>query len=176
MQLRNPGGVYSVEIAMARTENKRFNHSAILWPSGDASVPKLCFVELISVALLLFSASASAQTSNGAPGRSTEPVYSVVSPIGESTVKLISMTPRPNTLAGKTACMVSNRSFKADIVLPAIADQLKQRYPDIKIVSHREMPMAPLPTTPDNPQQHAETLRAALKAKGCSVVVTGDGG
>jgi hypothetical protein len=163
-------------IGMVPTEIKRCKHSAILWPSGDASVPKLCLVELISLALLLFSASASAQTSNGAPGRSTEPVYSVVSPIGESTVKLISMTPRPNTLAGKTACMVSNRSFKADIVLPAIADQLKQRYPDIKIVSHREMPIAPLPTTPDNPQQDAETLRAALKAKGCSVVVTGDGG
>ena len=80
-------------------------------------------------------------------------MYSVVSPIGESTVKMISMTPRLNTLAGKTVCMVWNRAFKADIALPAIAEQLKQIYPDIKIVSHTEMPIAPLPSTPDNPQQ-----------------------
>ena len=131
---------------------------------------------LLPVALAVFSGSATAQTPGAAPSGSAEPVYSVVIPIGESTVKMISMTQRPNTLAGKTACIVSNRSFKADIVLPAIADQLKQRYPDIKIVSHREMPMAPLPSTPDNPQQDAQTLQSALKAKGCSVVVTGDGG
>jgi len=127
------------------------------------------------LALAVFSGSAAAQTSAAQVG-ADEPVYSVVSPIGESTVKMISMTPRPNNLAGKTVCMVSNHSFKADIVLPAVAGQLKQLYPDIKIVSHREMPIAPLPTTPDNPQQDAETLRAAMKAKGCSVVVTGDGG
>jgi hypothetical protein len=142
----------------------------ILNSSRDASIRRL-----LSLTLAVFSGSAAAQTS-AAPGGSDEPVYSVISPIGESTVKMISMTPRPTTLASKTVCMVSNRSFKADIVLPAIADQLKQRYPDIKIVSHREMPIAPLPTTPDNPQQDAETLRAAMKAKGCNVVVTGDGG
>jgi hypothetical protein len=161
---------------MVPSEIKTFKHSAILSRSCNASVPKLGLVELLSLALLVFTASASAQTSNGDVGGSPEPVYSVVSPLGESTVKLISMTSRPNTLAGKTVCMVSNHSFKADIVLPAIAEQLKQRYPEIKIVSHREMPMAPLPTTPDNPQQDAETLREAIKAKGCSVVVTGDGG
>ena len=128
------------------------------------------------LSVFVCSISAVAQTSGVAPGDSAEPVYSVVSPIGETTVKMISMTPRPNNLAGKTVCMVSNHSFKADIVLPAIADQLKQRYPDIRIISHREMPIAPSPSTPDNPQQDAETLRSALKAKGCSVVVTGDGG
>ena len=39
---------------------------------------------------------------------------------------MISMTPRLNTLAGKTVCMAWNRAFKADIALPAIAEQLKQ--------------------------------------------------
>ncbi|MCP9462960.1 MAG: hypothetical protein NNA24_13075 [Nitrospira sp.] len=138
--------------------------------------PSVRIAEAISFALVLFSVSAAAQTPGAAPGGSAEPVYSVVSPMGESTVKMIRMAPRPNNLAGKTACMVSNRAFKADIVLPVIADQLKQRYPDIKIISHHEMPVAPLPSTPENPQQDAESLRTALKAKGCSVVVTGDGG
>ena len=131
---------------------------------------------MLNLALAVFSVSAMGQTSVAVQSGSAEPVYSVVSPIGENTVKMISMTPRLDTLAAKTVCMVSNRSFKADIVLPAIGDRLKQIYPDIKIISHTQMPIAPLPTTPDNAQQDAERLRAALKEKGCSVVVTGDGG
>lgn len=141
---------------------------------------KMASTEIRSVklwlALVVFSVSAAAQTSGAVRAGSAEPVYSVLSPIGESTVKMISMTPRPNTLAGKTVCMVSNRAFKADITLPAIGEQLKRIYPDIRVVSHTQMPIAPLPSTPDNPQQDAEKLRLAVKREGCSVVVTGDGG
>lgn len=141
---------------------------------------KMTSTEIRSVklwlALVVFSVSAAAQTSGAVRAGSVEPVYSVLSPIGESTVKMISMTPRPNTLAGKTVCMVSNRAFKADITLPAIGEQLKRIYPDIRVVSHTQMPIAPLPSTPDNPQQDAEKLRLAVKREGCSVVVTGDGG
>jgi len=89
---------------------------------------------------------------------------------------MISMTPRLNTLAGKTVCMAWNRAFKADIALPAIAEQLKQIYPDINIVPYTEMPDAPRPSPPDHPQKDAEDLRVALKEKGCSAFVTGDGG
>lgn len=132
--------------------------------------------EVIALALAVFSVSTAAQTSGPVRGGSAEPVYSVVSPIGESTVKMISMTPRPNTLAGTTVCMVSNRSFKADIALPAIEEQLKQMYPNIRIVSHTLMPVAPMPTTPDNPQKDAENLRLALEQKGCGVLIAGNGG
>lgn len=137
---------------------------------------KRLFAGVISLALVVFSLSAAAQPSGALRGGPAEPVYSVVSPIGESTVKMISMTSRLNTLAGTTVCMVSNRSFKADTALPAIAEQLKQIYPDIRIVSHAQMPVAPLPSTPDNPQQGAENLRLALKQQGCSALVTGNGG
>jgi hypothetical protein len=89
---------------------------------------------------------------------------------------MISMTPRLHTLAGKTVCMAWNRAFKADIALPAIGEQLKQIYPDITIVPYTEMPSAPLPSPPDHPQKEAEDLRVALKAKGCSAFVTGNGG
>ena len=56
-----------------------------------------------------------AQQSVAVQGGSAQPVYSVVSPIGESTVTMISMVPRRNTLAGQTVCMVWNRAFKADV-------------------------------------------------------------
>jgi len=136
----------------------------------------LLFAEMIALALVVFSVSAAAQTSGVARGGSAEPVYSAVSPIGESTVKMISMTPRLNNLAGTTVCMVSNRAFKADIALPAIEEQLKQMYPNIRTVSHTQMPVAPLPSTPDNPQKGAENLQIALKQNGCSALVAGNGG
>jgi hypothetical protein len=156
---------------------RRFEHLRILTSSWRASVFRIvCVAEVISLVLVVFSVSAAAQKSVAVQGGSAEPVYSVVRPIGESTVKMISMTPRLNTLAGKTVCMVWNRAFKADITLPAIAEQLKQIYPDIKVVPYTEMPDAPRPSTPDNPQKDAEDLRVALKEKGCSALVTGDGG
>lgn len=161
---------------MAPIEVMKFKHLRIPQSSAESWVRKLCFAEVLSLALVIISVSAAAQTSGAVRNASAEPVYSVVSPVGESTVKLISMTPRLNTLAGRTVCMVSNRSFKADIVLPAIGEQLKRIYPDIRIVSHTQLPIAPLPSTPANPQQDAENLRLALKQRGCSVVVTGDGG
>ncbi|MFZ2156502.1 MAG: hypothetical protein WAV72_10330, partial [Bradyrhizobium sp.] len=157
---------------MASIEIKSFRHLRHLESSAKPSVRMVRFTEVISLALVVFSVSAAAQTSGAVRGGSAEPVYSVVSPIGESTVKMISMTPRLNTLAGKTVCMVSNRAFKADIALPAIGEQLKQVYPDIRIVSHTQMPIAPLPSTPDNPQQDVENLRRAVKQYSCSAVVS----
>ena len=139
--------------------------------SGESVVPK-CSRWYSWFAVL----SAAAQQSVAVQGGSAEPVYSVVSPIGESTVTMISMTPRLHTLAGKTVCMAWNRAFKADIALPAIGEQLKQIYPDITIVPYTEMPDAPLPSPPDHPHKDAEDLRVALKAKGCSAFVTGNGG
>ena len=105
-----------------------------------------------------------------------EPVYKVVSPLGESTVKTAAMAPRLETLAGKTVGMVWNRSFKSNVILPAIAEALKKQYPTIKIVPYSEMPMAPLPEPPGEPRKESEALQAAFKAKGCDAVIAGNGG
>ena len=161
---------------MAITPTTSLNDIRVLESFYKPSLRTICFAEVISLGLVVCSVSAAAQQSVAVQGGSAEPVYSVVSPIGESTVTMISMTPRLNTLAGKTVCMVWNHAFKADVTLPAIGEQLKQIYPDIKIVPYTEMPDAPRPSTPDHPQKDAEDLRVALKEKGCSALVTGDGG
>ena len=162
---------------MEPSNMRSFEHVRIRKASWRASVFRaVCCAGVLSLVLVVCSVSAAAQQSVAVQGGSAEPVYSVVSPIGESTVTMISMVPRRNTLAGQTACMVWNRAFKADVILPAIGEQLKQLYPDIRVVSHTEMPVAPLPSTPDHPNKDAENLRAALKAQGCSVLVTGNGG
>jgi hypothetical protein len=105
-----------------------------------------------------------------------EPVYKVVSPLGESTAKAAAMAPRLHTLAGKTVCLVGNRSFKADVTLPAIAEALKKQYPGIKIVPYSAMPVAPLPEPAGIPRKESEALQAAYKARACDAVIAGNGG
>jgi hypothetical protein len=105
-----------------------------------------------------------------------EPVYKVVSPLGESTAKTTAMAPRLDTLDGKTVCMVWNYAFKADVTLPAIAEELKKKYPGIKIVPYTAMPLAPLPEAPGTPKKESEALQAAYKAKGAQAVIAGNGG
>ena len=113
-----------------------------------------------------------------APKGPAEPVYSVVSPLGEPTVKPITMAPRLDTLAGKTVGMVWNQAFNADITLPAIAEALKAKYPDIKIIPYTEMDAAMQAAGPDpeDPKAEMVALQAVLKAKGCDALISGNGG
>jgi len=105
-----------------------------------------------------------------------EPVYKVLSPLGESTAKTTAMAPRLDTLDGKTVCLVWNYAFKADVTLPAIAEELKRLYPTIKIVPYTAMPLAPLPEAPGTPKRDSDALQAAYKAKGAQAVIAGNGG
>jgi hypothetical protein len=110
------------------------------------------------------------------PKSSVEPVYSVVSPLGDPTAQMITMAPRLDTLAGKTVCMVWNHSFKSDITLPAIGESLKKKYPDIRIVPYTEIDAAIRAAAPEDASAEAEALQAALTQKGCNAVISGNGG
>ena len=127
-----------------------------------------CFVAVILCA--------AGSPQHAAAEASAEPVYKVVSPIGESTVKMTTMAPRLDTLAGKTVCMVWNHAFKSDVTLPAIGEALKKQYPGVKIVQYGEMPEASLPEPPGAPMKESKALQAALKEKGCNALVSGNGG
>lgn len=130
---------------------------------------RTCFV-----AVILFAAVSPQDTA--ASESSAEPVYKVVSPTGESTVKMTAMAPRLDTLDGKTVCLVWNHSFKADVTLPAIGEALKKQYPGVKIVPYTAMPLAPLPEPAGTPRRESEALQAAFRAKGCDAVIVGNGG
>jgi hypothetical protein len=112
----------------------------------------------------------------GAPQNLVEPVYSVVSPLGNPVVKMITMAPRLDGLAGKTVCMVWNQAFKADITLPAIAELLKEKYPDIKIISYTDIDAAIQAASREDASAEADTLQAVLKEKGCDALISGNGG
>ncbi|MBN1254615.1 MAG: hypothetical protein JXA50_05015 [Deltaproteobacteria bacterium] len=136
---------------------------------GTAICMLACFV-----AVILFAAGSPQDTAASEP--SAEPMYKVVSPIGERTVKLTTMAPRLDTLAGKTVCMVWNNAFKADVTLPAIGEALKKQYPGVKIVPYTDMPDAFLPEPLGAPREQSEALQAVFKGKGCNAVISGNGG
>src|SRR5437867_4803473 len=132
---------------------------------GTAICMLACFVAVSVGRITVTAAEASA-----------EPVYKIVSPMGESTAKMTAMARRLDTLDGKTVGMVWNHAFKADVTLPAIAEELKKRYPGIKIVPYTAMPTAPLPETPGPGRHESDALIAAFKAQHCDAVITGNGG
>ena len=101
--------------------------------------------------------------------QSTEPVYSVISPLGENTVKLIEMAKRLDTLSGKTVCMVSNSAFKVNITMPAIAKALEAKYSGLKIIPYTQMATA-------YSGANWEAKAGEFKTKGCDAVVSGNGG
>jgi len=136
---------------------------------GTATWMLACFVVVI-----LFAVSSPTDTAASEP--SGEPAYKVVSPIGESTVKITTMAPRLDTLDGKTVCMVWNNAFKADVTLPAIGEALRKQYPGVKIVPYTDMPDAFLPEHPGTPRKESEALQAVFKEKGCNAVISGNGG
>jgi hypothetical protein len=100
---------------------------------------------------------------------SKEPVYSVISPLGENTVQMIKMAPRLDTLSNKTVCMVSNSSFKVNITMPVIAEALEKQYPGIKIVPYTQMQTA-------YSGSNWEAFPGQYKSKGCNAVISGNGG
>ena len=104
-----------------------------------------------------------------AQGPSKEPVYSVISPLGETTVKMIDMAPRLDSLSNKTVCMVSNSAFKVNITMPAIAKELQAKYPGVKVVPYTEMATA-------YSGSNWEAMPGQFKAKGCDAVISGNGG
>jgi hypothetical protein len=102
--------------------------------------------------------------------------YEVVSPLGERDIKWIDMAPRLDTLEGKTICELWNRSFKANITFTAIRELLQKKYPGVKIIPYTSMPHHHLLENPGVTNAESEALIAALKAKGCDAVISGNGG
>ncbi len=136
------------------------------------------FHGIVSVSTEIFAQVATQKAENTAavPKSSLEPVYSVVSPLGDSTTKVITMVPRLNTLAGKTVCMVWNHAFKADITLPAIGESLKDKYPGIRIIPYTEIDAASRAAGRKGSLTEAETWQGVFKEKGCDAVISGNGG
>ncbi len=67
-----------------------------------------------------------------------EPVFEVVSPVGESTTKVKPLAPSLKTLEGKTICELWNKMFRGEVTFPKIEEVLSERYPGIQFVRYAE--------------------------------------
>ena len=111
-------------------------------------------------------------------GKSTkEPVYEVLSPLGEKGGKTLPSAPRLDTLNGKTICEITNGGYRSDEVFPFIEELLKKEYPTIKkIIPYTDMPRCDVPDlSVDTREKTIEALISAIKEKGCDAVIGGIG-
>ena len=99
--------------------------------------------------------------------------FDVFSPIGEPKAQPEPPSTRITDFKGKTIGQVWNAEFRADQVFTALTELLKQRFPDIEVVSWNE-----LPTTQQRMDtgKNMEDLRQAYLQKGCDAVITATGG
>jgi hypothetical protein len=103
--------------------------------------------------------------------------WTLVSPEGEGTSKPMMMAPRLDTLNGKAVGMVWNGTFRGDITFPMIAEMLRERYPEIRVVPFSEFPV---PTSVSmeatRKEKMLESIKLALIERGCDAVIAGNGG
>jgi len=100
---------------------------------------------------------------------------SVVSPLGIAVVKSGGVSPRLDTLAGKTIGEVWNGVFKGNQTFPVLRKVLQQKYPDLKIVPYTEFPHAPHSDNPKRQKELADEVVAIAKRQGCDALITGNG-
>jgi len=101
--------------------------------------------------------------------------YSVLSPIGKSTVKLIKEAPRLDTLNGKTIAVVGG-SFMASVTHAEIKRLILENYPAAKVLLLNEIGSAgPYPAPGINRPQKDEFERK-LKEMKVDAVISGNGG
>ena len=82
----------------------------------------------------------------------------VLSPAGGEVVEKKNISPRLDTLAGKTICETWNEDFKGDFMFPVYREMLKERYPGVKIIPYTEFPSSPLRGNPAAQQQVAKQI------------------
>jgi hypothetical protein len=106
-----------------------------------------------------------------------ETIYRVVSPSGEPAVEKRGLSPRLDTLDGKTVGFLWNRVFRGDETLPMIGEMLRDRYPTMKVIQWDEFPVTSVPAL--HAARQSDTLQAltdVLLAKKVDAVVTGNAG
>lgn len=101
--------------------------------------------------------------------------YPVVCPVGRSTVDMIRMAPRLETLAGKTIA-VTGVSFMTDITHPEICSLIRQNYPDTRILTIDEVGIGGVYPAPGITRKAKEEFQARLKELKVDAVICGNGG
>lgn len=123
---------------------------------------------LLFIGLLLCSVVLSAQrmvcdeTCKPADAPQDKPGYAVVSPVGRSSVEMISQAPRLETLDGKTIAVVGV-SFMTGVTHPEIKRLIQENYPSAKVILLDEIGVAGPYPAPGTIRKQKEEFQAKLK-------------
>jgi hypothetical protein len=101
-----------------------------------------------------------------------EPYYKVVWPLGRLAYEPMTLATRPPSLDGLTVCELSDFGFKAEVIFPIIREELRKRYPNIKIVEYTTFGN----THGTHENEIIAELPQKLKEHGCNAVISGVGG
>lgn len=101
--------------------------------------------------------------------------YSVVSPVGRSTVKMITQAKRLENLDGKTIAIVGE-SFMTYITHPELKRLILQHYPTAKVLTQEEIGSAGVYPGPGVTRRQKDEFQQKLKAYGVDAVICGNCG
>ena len=101
--------------------------------------------------------------------------FAVVSPVGRSSVELIQMAPRLETLNGKTIAVVGV-SFMTSVTHPEIKRLILKNYPSAKVILLDEIGIAGPYPAPGVRRKAKEEFQAKLQELGVDAVISGNGG
>ncbi len=101
--------------------------------------------------------------------------YAVVSPVGRSSVEMIEMAPRLETLEGKTIAIVGE-SFMTHVIHPEIKRLIQKNYPKAKVITMDEIGSAGPYPAPGVKRKRKEDFEAKLKTMHVDAVISGNGG
>ena len=101
--------------------------------------------------------------------------YAVVSPVGRSSVEMIEMAPRLETLEGKTIAIVGE-SFMTHVIHPEIKRLIQKNYSKAKVITMDEIGSAGPYPAPGVTRKRKEDFEAKLKSMHVDAVISGNGG
>src|ERR1041384_5254700 len=96
-----------------------------------------------------------------------EPMYEVVWPLGRCVSKTVELAPPVVDLNGKTVCELWDWVFRGNEIFPILRAQLKQRYPNVRIVDYETMG----DTHGNDEREYVATLPQLLARHGADAVI-----
>ena len=103
-------------------------------------------------------------------------MYDVVWPSGKLGVKKSDLAPRLPDLNGKTICEFSHMSYKGDDIFPAVREEIKRRYHDVKFVTYEHFGNFRMTDKYGYELEKYPRLKQLLEENNCDAVIIGVAG
>lgn len=103
------------------------------------------------------------------------PGYAVVSPVGRTSVEMITQAPRLQSLDGKTIAVVGV-SFMTGVTHPEIKRLIKEHYPSAKVLLLDEIGFSGPYPAPGVTRKQNEEFKQKLRDMNVDAVISGNGG